>query len=88
MEQPLTVEFRRVEPPITPIDFEGCHLILRGNLSAWWRMYAAVGWEDEARRVLYPWLCVEKKKHLEQVEEFRKKNGISSPENAVPAQEG
>ena len=67
----LTAELHQVEPDIEPIDFEGAHLILHGALAFFWRLFARMGCEEEARRELYPWLLQ------------AKKNGFTTPDKAV-----
>ena len=57
-----TVTFRKAEPDIMPIDFEGTHLILTGTLAWFYRLFLTMDCEEAAVRELWPFLMAEKNK--------------------------
>ena len=73
----LTAEFVHVEPDIMPIDFEGVHMILEGNLAWFYRLFKTMDCEEAAQRELYPWLM-----------EAKRKSGITTPDNAASSPYG
>lgn len=79
------VTFQHVEPDIEPVDFEGVHMILRGPLAWFYRLFKTMECEEAAVRELWPWLVTEKKRTLERQAQLVKKNGVTTPDNAVPA---
>ena len=70
--QTYTVTFEHVEPEVYPIDFEGVHLLLTGNLAFFMRGFTWMAGEEYAVRNLEPWLRVEKQKRLAQIEANRR----------------
>lgn len=78
------VTFQHVEPDIEPVDFEGVHLILRGPLAWFWRLFKTMECEEAATRELWPWLVTEKKRTLERQAALANKSGALTPENAAP----
>ncbi len=57
----FTVTFQHVEPDILPIDFEGEHLLLRGPLAWFYKLFQSMDCEEKAVRELYPWLMEAKR---------------------------
>ena len=57
-----TVTFRKADPDIVPIDFDGTHLILTGNLAWFYRLFQTMDCEEAAVRELRPWLLEAKRK--------------------------
>lgn len=79
------VTFRHVEPDIEPVDFEGVHMILRGPLAWFWKLFKTMECEEAATRELWPWLMAEKKRTLEHQAQLAKKSGALTPDNAASA---
>ena len=74
MKQPqtYTVTFEHVEPEVYPLEFEGVHLLLTGNLAFFMRGFTWMVNEEYAVRNLEPWIRVEKNKRLAQIEANRR----------------
>ena len=76
-EQDLNVIWNHVDPDPKWIDFDGVHFPIFDNLAFFYGLFSWQNTEEYVQEQLRPWLTIAKREWLE------KRNGVSTPENAV-----
>ena len=75
------VTFQQVEPEPIWLDLEGEHFPIYGNLAFFYKFFGFQHTEEWVQEQFRPWLRTAK----EEWQAKWKKNGVSTPENAVRA---